>query len=948
MARRYTPPMAGGMVILFALVPGALSAQPSSDAVALTEEIVVTGSRIKRRDFVAPSPIVTVDRDALLSNGQPTLEEALNELPQVIPEFGRTSNNPGDGTARVNLRGFGSNRTLVLLNGHRVAPSGVGSAVDLNNIPEALVERVEVITGGAATVYGSDAVAGVVNVITRQDFSGFAIDTSLYTTEAGDSEYWDLNAALGFELPGERGFISLYAGYLDREASYASDRAISSVPLVDDWRGDGGLIVSGSDRTPGGVVLGPPADLGDGPTRVTFSPDGNPRAFRDPEDRYNYATLNYLQTPLQKESFGLFGNFRISTSLELYAELSHTRNDARQSLAPVPFSGLVRVNLDNPGLTDETRQVFADNYIPAGPGLVAFGFGRRLEELGSRLIDHNRDYTRGLLGIRGFIADGWEYDIWASHTRSREEAIGTNAISRSAFQQGLLVTPAGGCFDPSGGCVAVNPFGEGRLSSDGSDFIRVEDPVNKTRRDQDLLSGYVSGSPFSTWAGTVDVVVGGEWRRDEGSFESDPSLVSGDTAGYTPRTNVEGEESVAEIFLEALVPLAASRRFAQSLILELGYRYSVYEHAGRVDTWKVGGSWVPVDGLLLRSMFQRAVRAPSLLEAFQDQYSFEFPYVDTNPAEDLCSASADPIGNDNVERCVITGLPEEQIGVFEANVGFPTTFYKGGNPDLEPEEADTFTFGVVLSPATLPNWQLAVDYFDLDLQGGIAELVSTVACFDPLNTDYLFCDTFRRNELTYDVTELYEPYVNRGGQQTRGVDTQIDFTSALPDTVAWLGDGSFSLNLVWTHTFENSLREVQGGTPFDCGGKFGWPCMFAAAGTTFPENRILTRLTHRTGGLTTQLSWHWIDGTTNGAELGAVFQGIPDPEFAIPTVSSRSYIDLAFSYQFSTAIVGRFVVSNLLDKDPPLMADAVTSNNTDTTMFDIFGRSYTFSLSMKF
>lgn len=224
------------------------------------EEIVVTGSRLTRRDFSSPSPIVTIDREALAASGQATLEETLNQMPQVAPDFGRTSNNPGDGTARINLRGLGAGRTLVLLNGRRLAPSGIGGAVDVNNLPKALVERVEVTTGGATTVYGSDALAGVVNFITRNDFDGFGVDTSTYVTEAGDSNIFDINVTYGHNFANGRGNLTLYGGYYDREPTFASERAFTRVTIADTF--EGSVVETGSSVIPAGNVFFPQVDLG--------------------------------------------------------------------------------------------------------------------------------------------------------------------------------------------------------------------------------------------------------------------------------------------------------------------------------------------------------------------------------------------------------------------------------------------------------------------------------------------------------------------------------------------------------------------------------------------------------------------------------------------------------------------------------------------------------------
>ncbi|MGB5690173.1 MAG: TonB-dependent receptor plug domain-containing protein, partial [Woeseiaceae bacterium] len=236
------------------------------------EEIVVTGSRIKRRDFVSASPLTTISRDDLVFSGQPTLEESLNQMPQVSPSFGRASNNPGTGTAAIDLRGLGPDRTLTLLNGRRIGGTGVGNAEDLNNIPQFLVERVEIITGGTSAVYGSDAIAGVVNFITRDDFTGLGVEASTSMSEPGDAETYDFNLAYGQEFANGRGHFTVFANYYDRKPLFAADRASTATPYRDNWGGE--LIEAGSPIVPKGVVYWPYADLGNGPVEVTFNPDG--------------------------------------------------------------------------------------------------------------------------------------------------------------------------------------------------------------------------------------------------------------------------------------------------------------------------------------------------------------------------------------------------------------------------------------------------------------------------------------------------------------------------------------------------------------------------------------------------------------------------------------------------------------------------------------------------
>ena len=350
-------------------------------------------------------------------------------------------------------------------------------------------------------------------------------------------------------------------------------------------------------------------------------------------------------------------------------------------------------------------------------------------------------------------------------------------------------------------------------------------------------------------------------------------------------------------------------------------------------------------------MFQRSIRAPNLVEAFLEQFTETLAYVGADPTEDPCSASADPIGNGYVDNCVATGLPENLVGTFEATVGIPTDFIRGGNPDLTPETAETFTLGAIVTFGDAQSWQISVDYFDLEVEDTIGELVSTVVCFDPANTENVFCDTIRRDQQSgnYDVIEVFEPFYNRGVTRTSGFDTQVFFQTDLPGGLAIASDhASLSINAIWTHTIRNSIQEISFGTALRCGGRFGFPCDQAADGQTYPENRVMTNFDYIAGDLSLHLSWRWIDGTENAFLLVQEFFGGPPPNIAVEEIGSKSYVDFGAGYQFSDRIHARLNVSNLLETEPPQMAWWVTSNNTDTRMYDVFGRSYTLSLSLRY
>jgi outer membrane receptor protein involved in Fe transport len=935
------------LAIALAFTPGAVIAQDDDGADAV-EEIVVTGSRLPRRDLTAPSPITTIDRDDILGSGQPTLEGTLNRLPQVQPSFGRASNNPGSGTSNIDLRGIGAGRTLVMLNGRRIAPAGIGSAVDVNNLPSVLVQRVEVITGGATTVYGSDAIAGVVNFITRDDFEGFGLDASYYATERGDSDILDFNVAWGYNFG--TGNVTLFGGYLDREPTFQSQRSFSAQTISDDWFSST-LVQGGSTTTPAATLSFPRVDFGNGPARATWDVNGDPREFIDPDDRYDFAPVNYLQVPLERYSAGVLFNVDVTDTVELYSELMHANNRAARSLASAgTFGAFVEINTDNPILTPANQQLLADNGIPLGPNRVGIGLSRRLLELGPRVIEADKDYTRLLAGLRGYIGGSWEYDAWVSYTRGEEKGLQRNDASFSRLQQGLLVDPVtGNCFDPSNGCAPVNLFGEGNLSQAGVDFISTAPYLTTIEREQKLVSAFVRGTLFSLPAGDVSTAIGAEWREDSGDLIADEALFSGDTLGYRAFSNVVGKESVSEVYAEALVPLLNDVPLVRYLGLEFGGRLSNYDNAGELETWKLGLDWEPVEGVRFRTMAQRSARAPNLEEAFLVPYDEQGSAVSSDPREDPCSASADPVGNGFSDVCIAQGIPASELGVFEAAVGAPVIFTFGGNSNLQPEIAETFTAGIVFS--RFDAWTLSVDYFEIEVEDTIGGSDPLLVCWDDANTERKTCDSISRNPFTYDIDAVEATSANLGQLKTTGFDTQLNYTTELPD---WLVPGSSSADLdvsvVWTHLTENSVQGDPASTAFECVGRFGFACDFFGNDNVFPENRARTSAAWVAENWRAGLSWYWIEGTKNSARDVAPVFGIPvdfvNP--AIETIGSKSYIDFDLNYQLTENLRLGLTVANLLDEGPAFMADNGSQANTDTEMYDVFGRAYTLRLSLSY
>ena len=347
-------------------------------------------------------------------------------------------------------------------------------------------------------------------------------------------------------------------------------------------------------------------------------------------------------------------------------------------------------------------------------------------------------------------------------------------------------------------------------------------------------------------------------------------------------------------------------------------------------------------------MHQRSVRAPNNLELFQELFTEVFSFVLDDSSVDPCSASNDPVGNGNAEKCVLTGLPAAEVGIFEAS-SVPVDTVQGGNPNLVPEVAETWTVGAIITPHALPSWTFAIDYFDLEVTDSIGTIDALAICFDQKNTGNLFCENIRRDPAAGgNVVEFFEPKSNRGLIGTRGVDTQINYQTDLPDGLSLFGaDAELNVSLIWTHMLEyrwqlNPVTEI-----IDCAGFFGNFCSIGideGVGSTLPTNRITTQINYGSGPMSIHLTSRWIDGTTNAEKMEAEFFGSPEPALAIPSIGSRHYLDLGLGYEFNDSLSVRFGIKNLTDTEAPNMANHIIGPNTDSLLYDVFGRSYYLSL----
>ena len=939
-----------------------LYAQDAADAAAeAVEKIQVTGSRIRKVDFVSNAPVATIGVEQFVLTNSVNTEALLNTLPQVIPGLDRSSNNPGGGIATVDLRGLGTNRTLVLIDGVRATPTTAGGTVDINAIPAALIQDVEVLTGGASAVYGSDAVAGVVNFVLRKDFEGIDANVSYETTQEGDAGIWNAALTLGGNFADGKGNVVFNMTYTEREELFAEARDISRVALTDatDANGNRFLESFGSSLIPqNGIFAGFPSSVT--PTGgILFNQDGSIRPFvtsGEPNDFYNFAPVNYLQLPQKRHQITALGHYEINETTELYARGMFASSNVPQQLAPTPIAQTATFTLDgNPFITPEAQQILSNTL---GLGVDTDGDGiadqgralmrRRMEEVGPRIANDTTNMYSMLVGVRGSFGDSaWEYDGYFQTGVVNQNTIQLGNINRDRFNQALLLaTDANGqvildangnprCADgrANGGlsaCAPMNIFGEGNISQAAVDFLTTR--VSSLSEYNQKLMGFTINGDTSEWfelpGGPIGIAFGWERRDESFAFEPSQDLAASTIAGFNGSPPVAGAFDVDEYYVEAYLPLVADVAFAEAIDLELAYRYADWSTIGGVEAFKVAGSWVINDMFRVRSGFNRAVRAPNIGELFQPQGE-GFP-----SAEDPCSANASNQSAEVAAICVSTGVPQAALFTPALNaISGQTRQISGGNPNLTEEEADTFTLGLVINP--MEDMTVSIDYFDIEITdaifsfgGGTNNVLQT--CYDPANPlggiGSQFCSVInRRADGTIDFVGITAQ--NVGSQKLTGVDVIADYA------VEVYG-GNLRINYLGTLTDENSFQSFAGADVIDCAGTFGNTC-----GEPTPEYSHRMTFAWGLDDWDVQLLWRFV-GSTDDDDRNATF-------FREET-GSFSYFDLSGMYNIGDNYRINAGIRNLLDKEAPRFGNNAEQSNTWPATFDVFGRTFFVGINATF
>ncbi|NTZ42257.1 TonB-dependent receptor [Altererythrobacter sp. SALINAS58] len=922
--------------------------------------IVVTGSRIQRSTTATAAPIAVVNDEEFKLSGTVNVENVINTLPQVVPGTTAFSNNPGNGTATLNLRGLGTNRNLVLVNGRRWMFFDTTQVVDLNTIPSFLIDSVDVVTGGASAVYGSDAIAGVTNFRLR-NIEGVELGGQYSLTEEGDGARYEVHGAIGTSFDDGRGSATVFAEYYSRDPIFQGQRGFSNFALGGETSG-APLQQFGSSTLPSGVIR----YFGDGDTTGTeFDANGAvvfdvPGDFRQRRgDLYNYAPANYLLIPQERYLMGGYADYEFSDGHEFYTEVTFVNNRVATELAATPVTGDFIVDLATvrPFLSAadfaQLQQLEATESTGAGDGQVELFLQRRTVETGSRNSLDERNAFRVLGGARGAINDYLNYDAYYMYARTRNANVQEGNISRSAFQAGLDGTP---------GATPINIFGPGTLTQPQLDAISIL-AQNGDISTLEVANAAISGTAGDFGIGTAEAIgfaVGVEYRRVASQFIPDTALSSGDVIGFNAGDATEGSYDVREVFGEINVPI----EFGSARIDITGAaRYSDYslEAVGDAFTYAGGIEFAPIPDVTFRAQYQRAIRAPNIGELFAGQ-AIGFPAA-TDPCASAAFIAANPGAR---ELCIATGVPAGSVGdsSIQLNTQIPALF--GGNPDLQEETSDSFTAGVVLQPRFIPGLIVTADYFDIEVEDAISPIGLGTAfdlCFAQIqDINDPICQAFVgiRNGIGA-ITTANPPLVstaNIATLGTSGVDLEVSYTTAVPFSLLTdTGEQDLNLSFLGTWTESSFFEPIAGqGDVIECAGRFGT----VNCGNPTPEYKWTSRASFIDGPLTTSVRWR---------HLSSVQDDNDDVDFAefngSEEIDSYDLIDLSFAFDVTEQFSIAMGVNNLFDTLPDtpifnaagevindtnslLLGDNQEQANTYAGVYDVLGRDFFVSAAFKF
>ncbi|EKE68740.1 TonB-dependent receptor [Gallaecimonas xiamenensis 3-C-1] len=881
----------------------AVTAVPSyaADGEEAVERIEVTGSRIKRTDIESASPVSVFTAEDISNSGYSTIEDFVQNIPAISGvQFGASINNGSSGYATASLRGLGDSRTLILVNGRRVVNN------DLNLIPVSFLERVEVLRDGASTIYGSDAIAGVINFITKKDFDGVEFTAQTDRTSKGDGEIQRYALTMGANS--EKGNAVINMEYTKRDTIWQRDRGFADCPLAED---DGVKYCTGSGTTtPANVNLD---GTGTFPKGAYVVIDGVPRPFDGATDAYNYAAVSYLVTPQEVFSFNATGNYEISdggfSSVNAFTEVAYSNRQSEQLLAAEgTFWGQV-VPEDHP-----------DN--PFGQDVV---ISRRLAETGGRRYTQDADAYKMLMGFEGYFQNGWSWDVSYNYQRfvdaSVEYGLGNPERFNTLVNKDLC--------DADDACPGLwNPFAKDTLTPEMIAYATIPNsPV--TRQEMRTFQANLSGDfgDFELPGGAIGWAVGYENRYESYEEQLDGAAVIGQIYNQ-PSDSTYGDFRVDEAFAEFELPILSGMPFAEKLTFSAAIRWTDYNYLDSSDTTtKFGIEYAPIDGLLLRATKAEGFRAPSITELFSAE-------IQNNPSyNDPCTNWGSSTNAIIRANCAADGVDPDYVATSNQ-----ATSVSGGNADLKPEESDSFTAGIVYTPTFFEGFNMAIDYFDIEIDDAIGSpgpgnIIN--ACYNSQDFSSPLCDLIqgpsyfgqaplpgsKYRSVLGPVAGILDKSANLSTFTTKGYDFDFSYTTPV------IG-GDLNLSLEGTYLKEYNYLAFEGEEMIKAAGKVAEDQNASGRKGAFAKWRANVNI----GYSTDNFSVFW-----TSRYMSATDSYVYDADALDNTADAIWYHDVQGTYYLGENYSVTLGVRNLFDEEPPYVSD-YEDMNTINTSYDTAGR----------
>ena len=1016
--------------VLF-LLPSAHAADPvtTRDSTEL-EEIVVTGSRIATPNGKSTSPIQVVSARDIQITGKTDISDIINQLPQNFNnDLGQDLGNrtsgltTAGGVATADLRGLGPQRTLVLVNGRRL---GQGSpytfiqspAPDLDQIPTALVERVEVLTGGASSTYGSDAIAGVVNFIMKKDFEGLQFDGNLgenwhsnhnsYTQQrqrefgqtpltgtSFDGRTKAINVLAGANFSDGKGNVTAYFGYMKTDPVSSADRDFGGCQLNPNGDLRGAHCAGSSNSNYFNPLTGPNANSGPYSVLGTDFIPSDGTTPTTPPQAFNSQRYIFMSRGDQRYTAGFMAHIDLNEHLKPYAEFGFMNDRTHQEVAPAALfrnsnpndtlSLNYNINCSNPLLSDQQAHILCSQaQIDADRAALAAGgrpvtanveIGRRNVEGGVRFSDYEHTNYRAVLGAGGDLGKAWNYDAYAQYYYTTFYTANEKYLNFAAVDNALLVTKdANGnpvCIS-GGSCVPYNIFKDGGVTADQLNYLYLAGTGYGTTTLRTVhaditgqLGDYGLRSPLASDGLAVNL--GYEHRNENVSFEPDGGLTSGQLSGFgSAAVGINNGVSVDEQFLELRAPLVQDKTGIKDLLFDTGFRRSNYSSTGNVNTYKFEVQYAPSDDLRFRGSYQRAVRAPSVIELYNGNL---VGLVQGNT--DPCAPTIDPNTNAiipaarSLQEC-LRSVPTAEQAQFTQQYGNGGTTniipqavlgqlsqITGGNAHLKNERGDSYSYGLNFTPRALPNFSGSIDYFRIKLADGIGVIPFGVILNNCLESgDPTYCKLIVRQHNTGSLTGatitgggyVDQTNYNVGAAQITGIDLQNTYKVDLP--ARW---GSLAFAMNGAYQLKNEATPLPGAHTYDCSGLYGFVCQ-----TVNPKWHHILRTTWQTPWqVTASLTWRYIGSVkldNNDADPYLHFATDGGYNYFNARIPSFSYFDLAGTWNVASNFELRGGINNLFDKDPPLATVELVSGGAANTFstYDALGRQLFLAFTAKF